>query len=156
MCFWKKEGAVRIENVVLNFFHGTCLLVHSLRPCFIVGWLLSPSLSPCPLIKQNTCMFWEVLATHPGHCHPGSVGICWKSPKAGTLEQLWPLWIMCSGLCTSPRQMWVWAKGSEDSCWKRSELQSPQQMLKPFPPSPRPLTKTPWLFLPSLSLFFHL
>lgn len=129
MGFWKKKSAVRID-VVLHVFHGTCILVHSLWPCFIVGWLFPPSPNPCPLIKQNTCMFWEVLATHPFHCHPGSA-VMWLKKKIKKSQG----WNFRATLATvgcvqwalykSQARCWCGPRAARDSGWKRSMLQLP-------------------------------
>lgn len=153
---WKEGGAVRID-VVLHLVHGTCIWAHSLWLCFTVGWLLSPSLDPCPLIKQNTCMFWEVLATHPCHCHPGSAVMWWKKSQGWNFRAALPTAGVCSGLCTNPLpDVGVGQGQGGTAAGKEGMLQPPLQMLKSPPPAPPPLTKTPWLFLLALSQFFRL
>lgn len=51
-------------------------------------------------------MFWEVLAAHPRHGHPGSDVLQWKEPQAGNLRMLWPLWGICRGFHISHPSYW--------------------------------------------------
>lgn len=147
---WKKEGAVRIKDVVLHsLWH--LYISPQLVTCFLVGWLLS-SQEPPPSYYTRDLHGLGSTCHAAVPCHPGRAVMCQKDSRLEPESSSGHCGLHATGSGQGSPWLLVWVQGSKRGCWERSVLLLSPQMRHHLLSPPRPWDAGPPLSVSYVSL----